>query len=110
MTVSFDAPASGQVHEYFLNVDYTADLAMAFIDGTMILDHFWYGQPWKIGLNRLTERMSREDLVFYFRPISPNYPYMIDIPEEDKPDFSAGPVCRINGVEIIPQYVTTLKF
>ncbi len=110
MTVSFDAPASGQVNEYFLNVDYTADLAMAFIDGTMILDHFWYGQPWKIGLNRLTERMSREDLVFYFRPISPNYPYMIDIPEEDKPDFSAGPVCRINGVEIIPQYVTTLKF
>ena len=110
MTVSFDTPASDQVHEYFLNVDYTADLAMAFIDGTMILDHFWYGQPWKIGLNRLTERMSKEDLVFYFRPVGWDYPYLIDIPEEDKPDFSNGQVCNINGVEIIPQYVTTLEF
>ncbi len=109
MIVSFDTPAKGQVHEYFLNVDYTADLAMAFIEGTMILDHFWYGQPWKIGLNRLTERMSKEDLVLYFRPVGPDYPYMIDIPEDDKPDFSNGPVCRINSVEIIPQYVTTLS-
>lgn len=110
MTVSFDTPASDSVHEYFLSVDYTADLAMAFIDGTMINDHFWYGQPWKIGLNRLTERMSKEDLVFYFRPVGWDYPYLIDIPEEDKPDFSNGPVCRINGVEIIPQYVMTLEF
>ena len=109
MTVSFDTPAADQVHEYFLNVDYTADLAMAFINGTMILDHFWYGQPWKIGLNRLTERMSKEDLVFYFRPMGADYPYLIDIPEEDQPDFSQGKVCRINGVEIISQYVTTLK-
>lgn len=110
MTVSFDTPASGQVHEYFLNVDYTGDVAMAFIEGTMILDHFWYGQPWKIGLNRLTERMAKEDLVFYFRPVGWDYPYLIDIPEEDMPDFSKGSVCTINNVEIIPQYVTTLEY
>ena len=110
MTVSFDTPAAGQVHEYFLDVDYTADVAFAFIEGTLILDHFWHGQPWKIGLNRLTERMSKEDLVFYFRPVGWDYPYLIDIPEEDKPDFSHGNVCKINDVRIVPQYVMTLEY
>lgn len=109
MTVSFDTPATGHVHEYFLNIDYTGDVAMAFIGGTMILDHFWYGQPWKIGLKRLTEKISKEDLVFYFRPIERSFSYLIDIPEDDMPDFSDGSVCAINNVEIIPQYVITLE-
>ena len=91
-------------------MDYTADLAMAFIDGTMILDHFWHGKPWMIGLNRLTERMVSEPLVFYFRPVGWDYPYLIDIPKEDQPDFSDGPVCRINEIQIVPQYVTELQF
>lgn len=109
ITVSFDTPASDHVHEYFLNVDYTGDVAMAFIDGTLVLDHFWYGQPWKIGLNRLSERMSKEDLVFCFRPVEYCFPYLIDIPDEDKPDFLNGSVCTINNVEIIPQYIAILE-
>ena len=43
-----------------------------------------------------------------FRPLGKDYPYLIDIPDSDKLDFSEGPVCRINKVEIIPQYIADL--
>ena len=78
LTVHFPTAASGQVEEYFLSVDYTGDVAMAFLENGLVGDHFWYGKPWVIGLNRFNARMQDEDLGFYFRPLSPSVPYMVE--------------------------------
>lgn len=105
-TVHFPDRAEGDVSEYYLRVDYTGDVAMAFLGGELVHDHFWTGEPWLIGLNRLGKGMEDEDLVFYLRPLRRNASFLVDIPAESVPDFDAegGSVVRLNGVDIIPQY------
>ena len=102
----FPDRAEGGVAEYYLRVDYTGDVAMAFLGGGLVHDHFWTGEPWLIGLDRLGKGMADEDLVFYLRPLRRNAPFLVDIPAESVPDFDAegGSVVRLNGVDIIPQY------
>ena len=43
MTVKIDQPDVPQVNDYFLRVNYVADVAMAFIGGYLVLDHYYYG-------------------------------------------------------------------
>ena len=105
LTVHFhDSVAAPQVQEYFLEIDYTGDVAMAFMQNLLVQDHFYYGEPWTIGLKRYREQLKQEDLSFYFRPLKEKAPFLMDLPKQAVPDFSKGSVCRINRVRIIPQY------
>lgn len=112
MEVSFtdNADSHAQVNEYFMSVPYTGDVAMAFLDNAMILDHFWQGEPWKIGLNRFSGKMTKgKPLGFYFRPLRKNAPFLSDIPKEKLPDFSSGPVLDIPDPVILSEYTTTIN-
>lgn len=40
MTVHVEQPSLPQVNEYFLRIHYVGDVAMAFMNDSMILDHF----------------------------------------------------------------------
>lgn len=111
MEVGFTERATDtpQVNEYFLSVPYTGDVAMAFMDNAMVLDHFWQGMPWRIGLNRFADKMSAgKPLGFYFRPLRAEAPFLPDIPAKFVPDFSQGPVLEIGEPQIIPEYVMTI--
>lgn len=112
MEVTFTEKAADvpQVNEYFLKVAYTGDLAMSFLDNTMVLDHFWQGKPWLIALNRFAGKMSQGmPLGFYFRPLRPDAPFIADIPAESVPDLSAGAVLEIADPLIIPEYTTIIE-
>lgn len=112
MEVTFTDRAADtpQVNEYFISVPYTGDVAMAFLDNTMVLDHFWQGEPWRIGLNRFASKMSTgKPLGFYFRPLRPEAQFLPDIPVDRVPDLTGGPVLEIGDPVIIPEYVTTIK-
>lgn len=111
MEVTFTGNAKDlpQVNEFFLNVPYTGDLAMAYLDNAMILDHFWQGEPWRIGLNRFAEKMSAgKPMGFYFRPLRHNVPFLQDIPADRIPSFADGPVLEIGTPAIIPEYTISL--
>lgn len=109
ITVHFTDKPSKNVSEYYLKLDYVGDVAMAFLENTMINDHFWSGKPWLIGLNRMTDRMQKEDLGFYIRPLNKDSQFLIDIDERDLPEFNQnGQALSINYVEIIPQYTITI--
>ena len=109
LTIGLDTIRPPQVHEYFLQIHYTADVAMAFWNGEMVLDHFYHGRPWTIGLNRFEQQLKQEDMVFYFRPITSRAPFLDDLPPQAVPDFSAGDVCKIQNIKILPQYVTSVQ-
>ncbi len=95
---------SDNVQEYFLRLDYVADVAMAFMDGQLCQDEFWHGAPWTIGLKRYEEKLRGQDMTFYFRPLKDMEFLHRDLPAESLPDFSKGAVCRINKAEIVPEY------
>ncbi len=92
------------VSDLILEIDYTGDTAVAFIDGKRVTDHFFSGAPWRIGLKRFAGQMEDKGIYFYLRPIYKDATYMIDLPEELKIDFSDGDVCRVDGIRIIPEY------
>lgn len=110
LAVRFSGKEYPQVNDYFLQLDYTGDVAMAFLKGELVLDHFYYGAPWKISLKRFQQELTDEELSFYIRPLRKNAPFLSDLPGEAVPDFSKGSVARVDSVQVVPQYVTTLSW
>lgn len=110
LAVRFSGKNYPQVNDYFLRLDYVGDVAMAFLKGELVLDHFYYGAPWQISLKRFQQELANEELSFYIRPLRKNAPFLSDLPKEAVPDFSKGAVVRVNSVQIVPQYVTTLHY
>lgn len=110
LAVRFSGKEYPQVNDYFLRLDYTGDVAMAFLKGELVLDHFYYGAPWKISLKRFQQELTDEELSFYIRPLRKNAPFLSDLPGEAVPDFSKGSVVRVDSVQVVPQYVTTLSW
>lgn len=96
------------INDYFLNIKYTGDVAMAFIENDLVLDHFWHGKPWCISMKRFTERLKQsKEMNFYFRPLAKDAPFieMGGIPQEFIPDFSQEDhILEISNVELIPEY------
>lgn len=110
LAVRFSGKDYPQVNDYFLRLDYVGDVAMAFLKGKLVLDHFYYGAPWQISLKRFQQELANEELSFYIRPLRKNAPFLSDLPKEAVPDFSKGAVVRVDSVQIVPQYVTTLHY
>ena len=110
LAVRFSGKEYPQVNDYFLRLDYTGDVAMAFLKGELVLDHFYYGAPWQISLKRFQQELTDEELSFYVRPLRKNAPFLSDLPGEAVPDFSKGSVVRVDSVQVVPQYVTTLSW
>ena len=110
LAVRFSGKEYPQVNDYFLRLDYTGDMAMAFLKGELVLDHFYYGAPWQISLKRFQQELTDEELSFYIRPLRKNAPFLSDLPGEAVPDFSKGSVVRVDSVQVVPQYVTTLQW
>ena len=105
MTVKIDQPDVPQVNDYFLRVNYVADVAMAFIGGYLVLDHYYYGIPWTIGLRRFKNELKNEYLSFYFRPLRKDAPFIGDLPVESIPDFSQNDAdCLVRSVDVITEY------
>ena len=111
MVVHVEQPDYPQVHEYFLNIHYTGDVAMAFMNGYLELDHFYYGAPWTIGLKRFRSQLEKYDMNFYIRPLRKDAPYLNDLPAHAIPDFNKkGENCVFRKVEVIPEYKAILSY
>lgn len=110
LVVRFCGKDYPQVNDYFLQLNYVGDVAMAFLKGELVLDHFYYGAPWQISLKRFQQELANEELSFYIRPLRKNVPFLSDLPKEAVPDFSKGAVVRVDSVQVVPQYVTTLQW
>lgn len=110
MTVHIDSPAVPQVNEYFLRIHYVGDVAMAFINGSMVLDHFYYGAPWTIGLRRFRHELKEHDMNFYFRPLRKEPSFLMDLPNAAIPDFTQRNAnCQVKQVEVIPEYKVVIS-
>lgn len=92
------------VSDLILEIDYTGDTCAAFIDGEMVSDHFYSGAPWRIGLKRFSDRLEDKGMYFYFRAISSDAPYLIDLPEDKPIDFSKGDVLDVRSITVVPEY------
>lgn len=95
------------VSDLILSIDYIGDTGAAFMNGRMIADNFYNGSPWRIGLKRYAEVSQKYGIYFYLQPLYKSATYLQDLPENIKLDFSGGDICRLNDIQIIPEYFVT---
>lgn len=96
----------GQVHDYFLTVDYIGDVAMMFTNGIMEGDNFYDGRHWNIAINRFRKQIEAgEPFVFHFRPVRYDASFLKLLPTEAKPDFKGKTkILNMRGITLTPQY------
>ena len=108
--VTLPSTLSG-LNDIFLNIDYTGDTGMGFLDGELVTDEFWKGTLWQIGLRKFYPAAASKEMVFYFRPVSENASYLDDILPENRPDFSQSKqILDIRKITFTPEYKVNLQF
>ncbi|HEY2827876.1 MAG TPA: beta-galactosidase [Pirellulales bacterium] len=112
LTLSSNQPSLPDgINDVFLDIDYTGDVGLAFINGQLVDDHFYSGRPWRIGLKRFLSRVAEDGMYISLRPIYKDAPFLADLPPSAVPDFSKEhEVLRINQVRVLPEYRAVLSF
>ncbi len=102
----------GAANDVIMRVNYLGDTGMAFLEGRLIDDDFYFGLPWEIGLRRFIGRLRGKELVFVFEPMRRDASCLRDIPAEFRPSFATGQESRLefHGVQFTPEYKARLSF
>lgn len=95
--------------DFVLSIDYVGDTGAAFIDGKMIVDNFYNGGIWQIGLKRYAKLLRNNAIYFYLQPLYKDALCLQDFSERLNLDFSKGNICRLNKIKITPVFSVTLK-
>jgi hypothetical protein len=99
------------LNDLFLLFEYTGDTGMGFLNGELVADHFYYGEKWSVGLKRFLDLPGEKEMVFYFRPLYKDAPFLEDLKSSgfqisDKIEKGF----ELNGIEVIPEYSVPFKF
>ena len=101
-----EAPLSG-LSNLYLCIDYTGDIAHLSDGRHLLVDNFFNGEPWKIGLKRFIDRNQTGDLLLQVLPLRGDSPVFFEnyirktIPV-------TGQTERLRSIRLIPQYALTL--
>ncbi|MDQ8205009.1 beta-galactosidase [Pelagicoccus sp. SDUM812003] len=101
-----------QTDDVWLRIPYVGDRVAAFIGGELVADHFYFGQPWDIGLRKFADRLSGEEMIFVFHPVHPDVTYLQDLPEAVQAELAerSKPLLRIENPTAQTEYRTRLTF
>ncbi|MBN1783143.1 beta-galactosidase [bacterium] len=99
------------LNDLFLNIDYTGDTGMLFLNGELVADHFYFGKTWDIGLKRFWDGSSGNEMVLYFRPLTKDAPFFQDFAPESVPDFQESrKYFKLNHIRFVPEYKVRFQF
>lgn len=94
------------LNDVFIEVDYTGDRGLAFINGNLITDHFYQERKWEIGLKEIASQLKNSKMTLIFHPMYSDYEYLKDL--NHVPEFENGRFLEIKGFEVIPEYKTEI--
>ncbi len=111
LVVSLNGGISGNLNDVILKIDYVGDTAMGFMENELVADEFYKGIPWEIGLRYFSRIKKAKEMNFYFRPIYKEAPFLIDLEDDMRPDFSEkSSFTKIEKVDFIPVYQSFIQF
>ena len=87
---------------------YVGDVARVTLDGKLLMDNFYNGTVFEVGLRRYAPEILTGDLRVEILPLRRDAPILLA--REARPDFGDTPsVVSLNNVEIVPRYQTQLS-
>jgi beta-galactosidase len=101
-----DLDALGKIDglsELFLEINYRGDVARLYSAHRLLLDDFYNGEPWSIGLRRFLDADSANTLELSILPLRKDAPIYIESPNHL--DFAPnGQINTLEGVSLVPEY------
>jgi beta-galactosidase len=97
------------LNDLFLDFDYTGDTAMGFLQGELVCDHFYNGNPWHIGLKRFLGKDKQ--FAFYLRPLMHDAPYLVDLSGKIADELKGlKQLLKVNQMTFAPEYKMVVHF
>lgn len=98
---------SNLVSDVLLRITYQGDIARAYVNGKLLTDDFYDGQPWVIGLNRNFSDLLNGTLELRVLPLQSQAP--IYLPKGARPVISpTEQLADLKLVELVPVYRTVI--
>ncbi len=95
------------VSDLILSIDYIGDTGAAFINGEMVADNFYHGNPWRIGLKRYAEAVQGDGIYFTCNNcllmLLTCKIYLKGLGWISQKEG----VCQLNKIQVIPEYYAT---
>lgn len=90
-----------------LRVRYTGDVARFTLNGRVVTDQFYYGEPFDLGLARLGSLTANDELLLWILPLSKDAP--IHLPTDVNPAYDAqGVALSLDALELVPRHTVEL--
>ena len=110
LAVKLPVKIPNHINEIILDIDYTGDVGMGFLNGKLVADDFYRGANWQIGLRKFMGLQEREEMVLYFRPMQAGAEYLEDFSDDNIPDFGENKsYLEINKVKFIAIYQALIE-
>jgi len=92
-------------------VNYIGDTGQGFLHGKLVIDDFYKGIPWEIGLRDYLNQPNPGELVFYFRSMHKDASFLQDLDSAKIPEFNErGQFLKIGKPEFFPEYKVSMTF
>ena len=82
---------------------------MGFLNGELVFDQFYNGNPWHIGLKQFLGKDKQ--FAFYVRPLMHDAPYLVDLSDRVAAELKGlKQLLRVNQVTFVPEYRAAVQF
>lgn len=102
--IQFPPDTWSGIHDLYLRIEYDGDMAMAFLDGELVADHFCNGVPWDIGLKRFAAQIVEQGLVLVFRPLRHGVVKNVSSSAAARFEFQGDEKLVIHSITALPEY------
>ncbi len=93
--------------ELFLRVEYQGDVARFSAGQRLLVDDFYNGLAWEIGLRRFLDSKTSNSFELSILPLREDAPVYFETPGD--PDFSHnGQIVKLDSVSLVPEYQLVL--
>jgi beta-galactosidase len=105
--ISLPPDALDGVEDVRLRIDYTGDVARAYVGERLIDDDYYYGRPWEIGLRRFGPEALEKGITVKILPLRGDSPVAID-PAVRPAAGVDGVSLELRGVTAEPVYAASI--
>jgi hypothetical protein len=107
--ITIPATNWNEVQNLFLQVRYDGDVARLSSGGNLLVDNFYNGQPWYVGLKRFRSQITESGLQLEILPRRADAPIFLEKSYRE-PSFPAGQIDELHSLKLVPQYELLLDF
>jgi beta-galactosidase len=107
--INIPARSIAGLHELYLKVHYTGDVARLYHAGNLLTDNFYNGQPWTVGLSRFLNFSETNRLDLSILPLRADAPVYLEAPRLPAANTTSGQILNLQSIDLVPEYELAIE-